>query len=142
VVLGLNSIGDGGSVQRNGPVKVGTGTWRRVSSGDWDTCGVQKNGTLWCWGHNAEGELGDGTTTDRLSPTQVGAATTWASAYAYDRATCAIGLNRSVWCRGNNTDGQLGIGSTASALTPIQVSSFTAGPLGDGPESDAVLTTS
>jgi alpha-tubulin suppressor-like RCC1 family protein len=48
-----------------------SGTWTSVGCGYEHTCGVKTDGTLWCWGRNNIGQLGDGTTTDRLTPVQV-----------------------------------------------------------------------
>jgi alpha-tubulin suppressor-like RCC1 family protein len=42
-----------------------------VSPGYYHTCAIQSDGTLWCWGRNDYGELGNGTTTSSFTPTQV-----------------------------------------------------------------------
>ena len=63
--------------ERYAPVQVGSGfAW--VAAGGYHTAAVKTDGTLWAWGYNASGQLGDGTTRDRHAP-YVGAATDWAS---------------------------------------------------------------
>ena len=46
------------------------------------TCGIRQSGTLWCWGMNQRGELGDGTTTSRSVPVRIGDASDWVSVSA------------------------------------------------------------
>lgn len=48
-----------------------TGTWSAVAAGGATTCGIQTDSSLWCWGSNNYGQLGDGTTTDRTAPTRI-----------------------------------------------------------------------
>jgi alpha-tubulin suppressor-like RCC1 family protein len=87
-------------------------------------CGVKADGTLWCWGSNTDGQLGDGTTSPRLVPTQVGAATDWVDVSAGDYHTCATRRTGGVFCWGNNLDGQVGDGTFVSRSTPTQVLLF------------------
>lgn len=81
----------------------------------------QTNGTLWCWGNNANGELGDGTTTDRTTPVQVGTESDWIWVGAGTSHTCAIQNRGTLWCWGDNAQGELGDGTTTQQLTPEQV---------------------
>lgn len=85
------------------------------------TCATQTDHTLWCWGNNADGQLGDGTTTNRLSPTQVGTGTSWAALSAGFAHTCATQLDDSLWCWGDNATGQLGNGTTTAEHAPTLV---------------------
>lgn len=102
--------------------------WVSVAVGTWHTCGVKADETLWCWGGNTDGELGNGSTSDSLSPVQIGAAT-WASVAlgvgAGGAHTCAVKQDGSLWCWGANSFGQLGTGSTTGSLTPRMVGSAT-----------------
>jgi alpha-tubulin suppressor-like RCC1 family protein/fibronectin type 3 domain-containing protein len=95
------------------PTQVGIGTtWSSVSAGMSSTCGLQTNGTAWCWGLNYDGELGNTahiTTEDpTTAPTQVGSGTTWSSVSVGSDQTCATRADNTLWCWGGNVYGQLG----------------------------------
>ena len=89
------------------------------------TCGTAHPGTLWCWGYNGYGQLGDGTTTERRTPAQVGAATDWTAVTAGDSHTCGTRNRRHPLVLGHNLDGQLGDGTTTDRTTPAQVGTAT-----------------
>jgi alpha-tubulin suppressor-like RCC1 family protein len=76
----------------------------------------------WCWGYNAQGELGNGATTDSSTPIIVGGGLQFASVSAGHYHVCARSTAGSTYCWGDNTDGQLGNGSTAPSLAPVKVS--------------------
>ena len=89
--------------------------------------GVRSDGTLWAWGRNDEDQLGDGTTTDRHAPEQIGADTTWASVCGRPRPS-PLRRRRSdgtLWSWGDNAFGGIGDGTTANASTPVQVGTDT-----------------
>ena len=77
--------------------------------------------SIFCWGSNASGQLGDGTTSDRLSPVAVANGTNAFGVAAGHDHSCfwAVGGANSCW--GNNTLGALGNGTTTSANTPVRV---------------------
>ena len=88
------------------------------------TCAVKTNGTVWCWGPNHAGQLGDGTKEARLTPVQVIGMSDTASVAAGDSHTCALKSSGSVWCWGSNVSGQLGddtSGPEAGKMTPVEV---------------------
>jgi hypothetical protein len=64
---------------------------------------------LWCWGYNFDSQIGDGSTTDRLSPTQIGTDTDWLTPETGFRHSCALRGNGELWCWGDNLYGRLGI---------------------------------
>ncbi len=86
-----------------------TGTWTQISTGLSHACGIQVDGSLWCWGHDAYGELSTGGG-DEHSPDLVTEPGPWAYVAAGDYATCAIKIDGSLWCWGNNGHGLLGRG--------------------------------
>ncbi|HET9425169.1 MAG TPA: hypothetical protein VFO55_07355 [Gemmatimonadaceae bacterium] len=116
---------------------------RKVSLSARSTCAITADDRAWCWGYNGVGQLGDGTSNQRLEPTPVGAevkftdiamssgfadgmqpAITPPSGLAQGGVahTCAVSTARTVYCWGWNGAGQLGIGTTISQPLPTVVS--------------------
>jgi len=80
---------------------------------------IQCDGSLWAWGYNNRSQLGDGTTTNRLSPVKILDDIIAISA-GCDYAM-AISEDGSLWAWGVNEDYQLGDGTTESRLSPVEV---------------------
>ncbi len=103
-----------------------------VWAGSTRTCAVKRDGTLWCWGENDFGQVGDGTSgADKLSPAQViafGATAVAVSAARYH--SCALKRDGTVWCWGYNAWGDLGDGTTNDKLFPVPVTSLGADAVG------------
>lgn len=118
-------LGKGGAsdqLSHPSPIQVTSATdWAAVSAYGNNTCALKNTGTLWCWGDNAYGQIGDGSTTGRTSPVQVGASSSWSSVATGGEQTCAIQSTGTLWCWGDNQYGQLGNGSTINQPRPIQV---------------------
>ncbi len=98
--------------------------WMYVAAGDFHTIAIQWGGTLWAWGYNYFGQLGDGTTISRDVPEQIGTETDWvvgsasvADAYSH---SVAIKSNGTLWAWGYNNMGQLGDDTTNSSYIPAQ----------------------
>jgi alpha-tubulin suppressor-like RCC1 family protein len=107
------------------PTQVGSDAdWAEASVDVFHACAVKHRGTLWCWGRNAEGQLGVGDITDRAIPTQVGSASDWSSVSVGRFHTCAEKTDHTVWCTGENVAGQLGTGDTARRNVFTGVSSL------------------
>ena len=81
---------------------------------------VREDGTVWAWGLNASGQLGDGTTTDRMIPVQVAGLTEAVAVAARGNFSLALRGDGTVWAWGDNSSGELGDGRTARS-TPVQV---------------------
>jgi len=98
-------------------------TFTAVTAGDAHTCGVTAAGAAYCWGYNSSGQLGDGTTTNRLSPMLVKApaGVSFAALTAGRLHTCGVTAAGTAYCWGGNGFGQLGDGSTTNRLTPVLV---------------------
>jgi len=92
---------------------------QRLAAGGYNSLAIKPDGSLWAWGDNRYGALGDGTTTDRHTPIQV--LTGVAAVAAGGIYTLAIKSDGSLWAWGNNNDGQLGDGTTTWRSTPVQV---------------------
>ena len=105
-------------------------TYSTLTAGEEHTCAILDDGSVSCWGYNYNGQLGDGTTTDRSTPTQTSSLGTGRTAVAITAGayhTCAILDDGSVSCWGNNYYGQLGDGTTTQRNTPTQTSSLGTG---------------
>ncbi|WP_432383560.1 hypothetical protein [Duganella sp. P38] len=79
-----------------------------------------KNGTLWSWGSNAEGQLGNGGTESAL-PVQVGSLQIWRAVSAGAAHSAALRNDGSLWTWGRNADGQLGNGSNTLSSAPVSI---------------------
>src|SRR3989338_2030534 len=116
-------LGDGTTTtNRTAPTQIGTATtWSSVSAGYYHTTAIKTDGTLWAWGYNElYGQLGDGTTTNRTTPIQIVAETTWSSVSAGYYHTTAIKTDGTLWAWGYNASGRLGDGTTTDKTTPTQ----------------------
>lgn len=117
-------VGDGSLTTRLSPASVqglssGVVRW---SVGDRHACATKTDQSLWCWGWNADGQLGDNTLARRTVPTRVqGIADGVTQVAAGARHTCALTSRGGVLCWGDNWFGQLGDGSTISRPTPAPV---------------------
>jgi alpha-tubulin suppressor-like RCC1 family protein len=114
-------LGDGTTTSRRSPgTTAGGGTnWAQVSCGYNHTAAIKTDGTLWTWGVNTSGKLGDGTTTSRSSPgTTAGGGTNWAQVSCGVDHTAAIKTDGTLWTWGRNDYGQLGDGTTTSRSSP------------------------
>jgi len=118
------ALGDRSTATRLRPVAVRglEASAVSVTVGGRHSCVATEDGAVRCWGGNERGQLGDGSTTQRLSPVEVvdlgGPA---AIVGASDSSTCAALRDGLVRCWGANESGQLGNGSTDDAVTPVTV---------------------
>ena len=99
--------------------------WAEIAAGYNHTIGIKSDGTLWTWGRNDYGQLGDGTNTNKNVPTQIGTDTDWYFVAAGDNHTMAIKNNGTLWAWGRNNYGQLGDGTTINKNTPFLVNNDT-----------------
>jgi hypothetical protein len=117
-------LGDGTTISRSSPVSVvgGFTDWISASAGDEHSLGVRANGSLWAWGNNGSGRLGDGTTILRSSPVSVvGGFSDWVSASAGRSHSLSVRANGTVWAWGNGGVGRLGNGITFNRSSPVSV---------------------
>lgn len=119
-------IGDGFTISRASPVLIADGGLRFIDivGARRTFCAIADNGTLWNWGFNSDGQLGNNSTLARSSPVQVaGGFSDWV-AVTGNNATAGIRSNGSLWTWGDaETRGVLGIGSPSqNRSSPVQVS--------------------
>jgi alpha-tubulin suppressor-like RCC1 family protein len=124
---GQGQLGDGLTAASALPVVVRTGPSTplagivSVATGNLHACAVLSSGRVACWGDNAYGKLGDGTTTDRPFATLVPGLTGVTAVTAGTDHTCALRTDGTVRCWGRNGGGRLGDGTTTTRRTPVKV---------------------
>ena len=97
-----------------------------VASGHHHNLAVKSDGTLWAWGTNDYGQLGDGTTgVDRSPPVRVSGLTGVVGVAVSGSSSLAVKSDGTLWAWGFNGNGQLGDGTTTDRLTPKQVPNLT-----------------
>jgi alpha-tubulin suppressor-like RCC1 family protein len=117
-------LGDGIATARSSPVLVAGGftDWCGVSAGGAHSLGIRTNGTVWAWGFNSAGQLGDGTLTGRSSPVSVvGSFTDWCAVAGGVNHSLGIRTNGTAWAWGSNSQGRLGDGTTTGRSSPVSV---------------------
>ena len=135
IFVNFGQLGDNTTTGRVTPVQVhgpaNSGVLSGIialGSGEYSSNAVKKDGTVWSWGRNFNGQLGDNTTTGRLTPVQVlgpagiGVLTgITALGVTADNHSIAVKNDGTAWAWGDNTYGQLGDNTTTGRLTPVQV---------------------
>ena len=119
-------LGDNATVNRSTPVTTFAGgtNWKQVACGGNHTVAIKTDGTIWGWGRNYNGQLGDNTISQRNTPvtTFVGG-TNWkqvaCSSYFSISSTSAIKTDGTLWVWGSNINGQLGDNTTTQRITPV-----------------------
>jgi len=113
-----------GGMRKSSPVSVvgGFTDWVQASAGGGHSLAVRANGTLWAWGYNGRGQLGDNTITNRSSPVSVvGGFTNWVQASAGTSHSLGLRANGTLWAWGNNSQGRLGDNTVVSKRSPVSV---------------------
>lgn len=93
-----------------------------ISGGGEHSLALKLDGTIWTWGDNEYGQLGDGTTTDRSTPVQVSTLSGVVTISGGVFHSLALKSDGTIWTWGNNWYGQLGDGTTVERHTPVEVS--------------------
>lgn len=123
-------LGNGGTTDQSTPVTVTalTGIVAVSAGGDQleaHSVALKSNGTVWAWGSNIYGGLGNGTTTSSNAPVQATGLTNVVAVSAGGWHTAALKSDSTVWTWGWNEDGQLGDNTLVLKSSPIQVSGLT-----------------
>ena len=127
---GINAYGQlglGNTTNYSSPVQVGTTEWLTFSAGhDW-AAAIKSNNTFWTMGLNNLNQLGLGAadTTNRSSPTQVGALTDWEKLAVGAKSGLAIKTDGALWAWGSNVFGETGQPTVSRTASPMQVGALT-----------------
>jgi hypothetical protein len=127
-------LGNNTTTEENVPVQVvgvgGVGelpTEIGLTAGQFHTCSLSSTGTAYCWGANADGQLGNNTVTEEHAPVEVvgvggtGDLANIVSLTAGQLHSCGLSTTGNVYCWGDNVDGGLGDNSTTTSKTPVEV---------------------
>jgi alpha-tubulin suppressor-like RCC1 family protein len=121
-------VGDAGLPgNRLVPVQISTeSTWVSLTAGGYHSLALKLDGSLWGWGYNGDGEVGDGTANNlRWSPVPSATDSAWVAVSAGGLHTMALKSDRTLWGWGNNHDGKLGDGTLDNRAYPVS-------PIGTG----------
>lgn len=120
---GRGLLGDGAIHSEPATVSVaGVTDGAQLACNNSNSCVLRSSGEVSCWGLNANGEAGDGSTVMRTAPVRVAGLGAAAQVGVGASHACArLRDTGDVWCWGGNSEGQLGDGSTASRLSPVLV---------------------
>jgi alpha-tubulin suppressor-like RCC1 family protein len=124
-ILVSGQLGDNTTISRSTPVTTFAGgtNWKQVACGANHTAAIKNDGTLWVWGLNTFGQLGDNTATQRNTPvTTFAGGTNWKQVSCGNYYTTAVKTDGTLWTWGNNGSGQLGDNTAifnTSKSTPI-----------------------
>ena len=128
--LGVNIYGPGEQDGYSSPIQIPGTTWHSISGscggggGDHTRIAVKTDGTLWQWGVNDRGQLGQNSTVKYSSPVQV-PGTTWSDARMGYKQAYAIKTDGTLWNWGENQYGQLGQNDVVRYSSPVQVPGVT-----------------
>jgi len=114
------SGGPGGYLSRSSPTQVPGTTWSKASSGAGHMLALKTDGTIWSWGYNVQGQLGNNTNAQRSSPVQI-PGTTWSAVSGTYQGILATKTDGTMWGWGYNYRGTLGLNSLARISSPVQI---------------------
>jgi alpha-tubulin suppressor-like RCC1 family protein len=126
----FGSLGNGSPTSSSVPVDVSglASDVVAISTGSVHACALTRVGAVKCWGYNRNGQLGDGTATNRAIPVDVsGLSSNVAAISAGDSHCCALLATGAVKCWGHNGVGELGNGSTVDSSVPVDVTGLSSG---------------
>jgi alpha-tubulin suppressor-like RCC1 family protein len=140
--LGIGSAG--GIVVLPNVVGALRGGVAEIRAGGSHTCARKFDGTVWCWGANFDGQLGDGTTIDRASPVQVSGIFGAVQIATGSTHSCAVLQDGSVQCWGDDSEGEVGDGSGGltnhTVVTPVPVRNLASAVVEIASHADATHT--
>jgi alpha-tubulin suppressor-like RCC1 family protein len=120
----FGQLGDNTTVSKSSPVSVVGGfcDWCQIGNGESHSLAIRQNGTLWAWGFNTGGQLGDNTTVSKLSPVSVvGGFCDWYQVDGGSSHSLGVRTNGTAWAWGNGACGKLGDNTTVDKSSPVSV---------------------
>jgi alpha-tubulin suppressor-like RCC1 family protein len=120
----FGGLGNGTTSASSVPVPVSGGhAFEQLVAGGFigHTCALEDGGAAWCWGENERGQVGDGTTADRLEPAAVTGGRSFEMVDAGFRHSCGRTVEGVVYCWGSGATGQLGLNSVDQSSQPRKV---------------------
>jgi alpha-tubulin suppressor-like RCC1 family protein len=122
---GSGQMGNNSGISNSIPLQTVAGgtNWKQISVGQLQVAAIKTDGTLWQWGRNDNGQLGDGTISERTSPVQnMTSATNWSEVSAGLRTTHAVKTDGTLWSWGQSSRGELGNGdgNNLPKSSPVQ----------------------
>jgi alpha-tubulin suppressor-like RCC1 family protein len=111
------------------PARLGNAFWTDVSAGLDHSLGVRSDGTLWGWGNNGAGQLGDGTRVERKTPVQIGAANNWKKVWAGNAGSFAQKNDGSLFRWGDSTNENSGSEKIVEEPAEVSLSQLGLGSL-------------
>jgi rubredoxin len=119
----FGGLGTGNTTSRSSPVQtISAGTdWKQISAGHLNMAAIKNDGTLWNWGYNADGNLGDNTVVPKSSPVQtISGGNNWKQVFCSGNWTGAIKTDGTLWTWGGNNYGVLGDNTIVKKSSPVQ----------------------
>jgi len=115
-------LGKNNTTNYSSPIQIGSETtWNKITFGYDDiTAAIKTDGTLWTWGKNDKGQLGDNSVVSKSSPVQI-PGTTWNFTATGDDALYAVKTDGTLWSWGANQLGELGHNNTTRYSSPTQI---------------------
>jgi alpha-tubulin suppressor-like RCC1 family protein len=95
--------------------------WIAISAGENHSLAVKSDGSLWAWGDNYFGQLGDGTLVNKNSPVKVESDVRWIVVNSKHNHNIAVKSDGTFWTWGWNGAGQLGVGGSKNSNIPVRV---------------------
>lgn len=140
--LGLNSFSSGATNTVSSPTQIGAlTTWSKIATSNYHALALKTDGTLWTWGVNNNGQLGQNDLNDRSSPVQVGALTTWTLPNKEMGPSVWVPkTDGTLWVWGRNQYGQLGLGDVVNRSSPVQLGALTSWSAATGERAALLLS--
>jgi alpha-tubulin suppressor-like RCC1 family protein len=140
---GFGQVGNGVALDGVAPVPVPVvpQTATLVTTGHEHTCALTTGGSVYCWGQNSSGQLGDGTYSDHTTAAPVSTYVDFLSVSGGASHSCGLRPGNLIYCWGDNTFGQLGNGTTTTSPTPTPASGSSWAGVSTGDDHTCALTT-